>query len=1367
MAFVPAYEPYRVPGVIGDAGGELTGMASASSAAAPALVAQAEALPSKHAPTKQRRSSKGSVGDDTNSDKHFGDRSCVRCRERRVRCDRAHPVCSRCEKRREACEYPPHTHFDSKQPAPPASKQVQQLEAQLASVQQQLSNQARLGQPLVPGASGSGSASVSSSQPLTPTPASTAQLVLDCILPSSATEQFETAADFLGVDLVDWQQQSLGWHTTSAAVGEALVNALLDASTLVCCARMPASRNLVSKVTFYKAALHALDSADQLAVLVLCSLGCRSSTRSELLGYPSCPLDADTVPPTAFLPAGVARDAACDALRRLMRDVCWTGDLLQSASWKSLQSLAGLTELLAFEEVQAKDNHFYLRNAIGMWLDLVNSPAEDGGVSMPQRMLGTSLFIDDAYMSAFSRTKPLFFDSHIDRELRTSGINVPSFQSPRRLAHIYDSLIGSHGPIDLESFTQALDIASIYVTQCFRTLANLRSSRDNVHDVAVGIRSLYSNIDETHASIQRFQQSLVNLSQHLGSTNAHDPDATNHLILLAVRLDLDLVELVSHIHLFLEEMAPTAIKMQQDARYQAQNEFGRTKAEGELRLRKCLRLSAFYAKLYLTSADKHVLFHLFNALELVSDWTAIAGQRVGSAGGPISDEYEVSFEELENLRRAMHLCCFYTPRAFTRVREFGHYDSASWAPARLLAPGMPSFSSDDVASSAHQRQQSHVSTSTDVNASRPSTSSTFADVHASTLDHQVPVQQHQDAGMYFYPSTASPYSTGAMATSTSASQFVSLPSPSFHVDPEVLLASPAPAIGLSEHVMDGPGVSRTNQYMTREMHSSSDAIIARSQEAPLATDSAVAGSAQDEDRTIDLMDRLMMLPFDIFFEICSYLEGHDLIHLAEVNKSMHKFMTSKDQVQVWRALRKELETIPVPELSDVAFVLFACSWRCQCCGNHVYSDVYRDWARLERWCHACRTADTVDLSSPNLESLLVSTMHSFLRKLASPVFRHGSRTFVKVREAIDLNNKLYMLQASDEDEKLRIQSLVYDSKRSGGTLWTPLIENVRIKHMSKAKSDRESDVCHKLLRDRHRFNSSPDKPVYAAVPTIYDLARLSSVDKLWNFDSWAEGIDETAWQAALPDMIAEVERWRDQVRVWCIKCILSCTEGRDWDDMSEDPSDYGAQYDKAWFERAVALVPPPLSDRTGYKLRTLPEDVDIRHHDGFLGILPAALQARSNYRYTPQLVDFARHLMEAADLDPRTATRADVESLPGRFVRPSNKPQSSYPTANAYLSSYSFGFGYSSMLKSYAKFAAIGRFEYKLPPTEETSRNAEPPPPKEQSRSESRFDEDLADPATTTMVTTMLTTTSSPVARPTALKAAAVGNAGERMQADK
>ena len=93
--------------------------------------------------------------------------------------------------------------------------------------------------------------------------------------------------------------------------------------------------------------------------------------------------------------------------------------------------------------------------------------------------------------------------------------------------------------------------------------------------------------------------------------------------------------------------------------------------ESMLRVRKCLKLTAFYAQLYLQSQDKHLvhvsravglgflhrlteflkpptcLQHMLMQLEMLPNWSVWATQRVGTPGGPISSEYELTEVELD------------------------------------------------------------------------------------------------------------------------------------------------------------------------------------------------------------------------------------------------------------------------------------------------------------------------------------------------------------------------------------------------------------------------------------------------------------------------------------------------------------------------------------------------------------------------------------------------------------------------------------------------------------------------------------------------------------------------------------------------
>ena len=51
-------------------------------------------------------------------------------------------------------------------------------------------------------------------------------------------------------------------------------------------------------------------------------------------------------------------------------------------------------------------------------------------------------------------------------------------------------------------------------------------------------------------------------------------------------------------------------------------------------------------QLYLSSTDKHIVYHLTIQLEALPNWTQLACQRVGMIGGPPAAEFELSDEEL-------------------------------------------------------------------------------------------------------------------------------------------------------------------------------------------------------------------------------------------------------------------------------------------------------------------------------------------------------------------------------------------------------------------------------------------------------------------------------------------------------------------------------------------------------------------------------------------------------------------------------------------------------------------------------------------------------------------------------------------------
>lgn len=53
-----------------------------------------------------------------------------------------------------------------------------------------------------------------------------------------------------------------------------------------------------------------------------------------------------------------------------------------------------------------------------------------------------------------------------------------------------------------------------------------------------------------------------------------------------------------------------------------------------------------FVQLYMTCSDKHMVFHLLQSLDVLSNWTSIVCQRAGTPGGPLVPNYEATVEEV-------------------------------------------------------------------------------------------------------------------------------------------------------------------------------------------------------------------------------------------------------------------------------------------------------------------------------------------------------------------------------------------------------------------------------------------------------------------------------------------------------------------------------------------------------------------------------------------------------------------------------------------------------------------------------------------------------------------------------------------------
>ncbi|KAK4046324.1 hypothetical protein OIV83_006154 [Microbotryomycetes sp. JL201] len=476
-------------------------------------------------------------------------------------------------------------------------------------------------------------------------------------------------ADALTLSLLDGELQN-----DFATYGHVIDTSRLAASARACCSKLPSLKHLIDKIPKYKADLHALDPAGQLGVAVLCSLGARAVPHSALLGVPTQSLSDGSATPALYLSAGERREKAVRALEARANEIAWAGRVLQDDNWTNITVLAALTQLLIFEEARAKQSRFFSRNSIGMFIGLVQSKSDDEPNQEMKRSIATSLLGNDLTIGPRFQMPCQVAASEISDYFTALGVKLPDVKSTTLQNRLQDIL--NSEPATRDQLENSLIEVALWV--CAAQWKFTRISCDRERDRAVHleeITNLYSLIDSTHSAIQNLQQYLVGVS-HVPAGCEGDPYALDHFVLLGVRADTYLVDLVNLIHDWLLKKRPVASQTteerrnKQDFALEGDDRLVRLRWESMLRVRKCLKLIAFYSQLYLASSDKHVVHHIVVQLELLPGWTEIASQRLGSPGGPVSHEFELTDQELDWIRQALELACYFTPLAGVRLREF-------------------------------------------------------------------------------------------------------------------------------------------------------------------------------------------------------------------------------------------------------------------------------------------------------------------------------------------------------------------------------------------------------------------------------------------------------------------------------------------------------------------------------------------------------------------------------------------------------------------------------------------------------------------------------------------------------------------------
>ncbi|ORY62706.1 hypothetical protein BCR35DRAFT_326679 [Leucosporidium creatinivorum] len=690
------------------------------------------------------------------------EKSCLRCRVRKVRCNREFPRCSACIVRNEECDLI-SLHPNDKQSASARdaadSARIARLEARLA----ELEGAAATGGSTTatssttpaarPTDSVDGAATSTGDDTLTAAQ-STAGDVAGNLSPRLALAQLKAIGDDLGPSSVDWR-------LATPQMAKSLSQHLCDAFFTSCCVLLPAFSYYRDKMPQYRGEQN-LPSSTKVAIASFCAVGARASPHSAVLGIEAFPSDARDHPEAPLLSAGTRRQSACSTLLQQAHTLGFEHGLMDEPTIDNLAGLLALMQMITFSELHPKKSRALLRAAVGHYKELQDAASSREDADEVQRLFGLALYTADSLNSAYARRSPLLTGSDISQYFHHAGIVIPTLPGDDLVAVLRVLLVN---PVNRQpNLKTALHLIQCWSAACQRIFAKLAAPAPQRSTEALvrGVQDLFKAIDATRSSIL-YVQSLVyspaahshsHSHPHFGDDKSAHSHADDHLA-LSIRSDRDLLDLFGMSFVLLKGARERAT----DAEAQALDAI---LGECESRMRKALKVNAFYAKMYTQGADGHMVFHTAFQLELTPDWTSLALQKVGEPGGPATKEDEVSETELSWLIEALQIACYYTPAAERRLAEL------SPRFVSLETPPIPSNPFPD----AVKIGNSHPSPPrTSASAHTPPPGFSLESYSASPADSNPPLPQHYHQGPpnpQSYYSTAPPSSNGSSRPPTAS-----------------------------------------------------------------------------------------------------------------------------------------------------------------------------------------------------------------------------------------------------------------------------------------------------------------------------------------------------------------------------------------------------------------------------------------------------------------------------------------------------------------------------------------------------------------------------------------------------------------------
>ncbi|GEM10503.1 C6 transcription factor [Rhodotorula toruloides] len=471
------------------------------------------------------------------------------------------------------------------------------------------------------------------------------------------------------------------WRLARAWMARTLVVHLILSFYNSCCSYLPAFSSWHDRRDWLINSVDNLAPQSRIVATAFCAMGARASPHSAILGI-SLPSPSPTDCFEEASTAGYRRESACRALHSYAFDLMHSLGILYDISRENIEALMVLIQMLVFNELIPQKSRSLLLFALGQHKELQDSALPPSFKEETRKEIGLPLLENDSVTAAYSRKKPLI--SEADLKHYFPAYLHPVTDKDNIQAIVQDCLrdtLTSDGHLTHKGVSDAANVVQACISHSHRLFAQIAALQPGgpPSTLVRDIRKLWTMLDQIHEAVRKVQEMLVQLSyvphgcQGDGCTDEH--------LRFITRLDKDLLDTLFLIHSLVTENLGLDSLIGDTAQA--------TYVESDKRVRKALKLIAFYLELYLTSRDPHLTYHVIFSLEVLPNWTAIAVRRFGETDGPLSPDLELTDEELDWIDKGLIVGSYYHPIANGRLQELRQSRHPRFRPHASTAPMQP------------------------------------------------------------------------------------------------------------------------------------------------------------------------------------------------------------------------------------------------------------------------------------------------------------------------------------------------------------------------------------------------------------------------------------------------------------------------------------------------------------------------------------------------------------------------------------------------------------------------------------------------------------------------------------------------------